>query len=111
MRSKRNQIYNCCKFIHYLDIVDRNFTLDNYKWLNDFNSNEIFKSYNIELSKNEKEMLKSRLEQIKINHAEEVRIYDEQIHKKAMKSLGELSYMLSLVSGNNHYNDLKGLMR
>ena len=110
MNLKRKQIFNCCTYLHHLDIVDKNFTLDNYRWLNNLKYDEIFKPDSIRLSKNEKEMLQIVIEQIKINHAEEIKIYDEQIHKKAMKSLGELSYMFNLLGGNNYYNDLKGLM-
>ena len=111
MSLKRKQVFNCCTYLHYLDIVDKNFTLNNYRWLNNLKHDEIFKPYSLGLSKNEKEMLQTVIEQIKINHAEEIKTYDEEIHKKAMKSLAELSYVFNLVGGNKYYNDLKGLMR
>ncbi len=111
MNLKRKQIFNCCTYLHYLDIVDKNFTLDNYRWLNNFKYDEVFKSYSLELSKNEKEMLQEAIEQIKLDHAEEVKIYDEEIHKKAVNSLRKLGYAFSLFGDNYYSKGFNELMR
>lgn len=110
MNLKRKQIYNCCRYIHYLNIVDENFTADNHKWLNEFKTSEVFNSDNIEISKAEKEMLKSIVEQIKTNHAEEIKIYNEQIHKKAEQAIKKLNYVFNLFGNGNYFEGVKELI-
>jgi len=106
MGLKRKQIYNCCKYIRYLNIANRNFTIDNYNWLNNFNTSKIFDFDDIELSKNEKMLLKSIIDQIKINHAEEVKIYDVQIHKRGEKAIKQLSYVFKLLGGESYLEEI-----
>lgn len=98
----KKQWYNCYRCYQYLQTVDKNFTLDNYRWLRDFilklDEKEYTKYNNRDLYLQQKEILKSIADQIIKEHAEEIKIYKKQIEKNLIKTFNGFNEIMSYLN-------------